>query len=50
MILEPLGIGSNGLDLFGGVGVGEFNDAFPCSFETERVVINFNEAVDEVDV
>ena len=48
VVLEPLGIGGEDLGSFRGLVVLDVDVAFPGSLASERVVVVFHEAVDEV--
>ena len=49
VVLKPLGITADGLRTPGGLQVLIFDDALPRAFQPQRVTIDLDEAVDEVD-
>ena len=48
MVFKPLGVTCNQLGAAGGFQVFVFHNSFPRPFQTERIAIYFNEAIDEI--
>ena len=49
MVLKPLRIGREALDLFGLVVIDVVHDAFPCAFDAPRIEVDLDKAVHRVD-
>ena len=49
MILEPLGIPTDGLRTFGSLFVNIFDKSLPGAFQSQRITIDLNESVDEIN-
>ncbi len=49
MILKPLGVFADGLGTMGGLLIDIFHESFPRAFQAQRIAIDLNESVDEID-
>ena len=49
MILKPLGVLADGLGAMGGFLVDILHESFPRAFQAQRIAIDLDESVDEID-
>ena len=49
MVFKPLGIATDGLGAFCGFFIDILHKSFPGTFQTKRITIDLNKAVDEID-